>query len=155
LSAKYQLPTGRTADILANSIDGFAARTPEEFLEFLRAQLPDPATGKPVPDAVPKFLASHPATAAFVRRLMEKPIPASYAQIGYRGGPAFRFGAAAGSSRFGRYHYVPDAGEALLSPEEGGKRSPNFLREELDNRLRAGPVVFRLFLQVAAGGDPT
>jgi len=155
LSAKYQLPTGRTADILANSIDGFAARTPEEFLEFLRAQLPDPATGKPVPDAVPKFLASHPATAAFVRRLMEKPIPASYAQISYHGEHAFRFSAADGSSRFGRYHYVPDAGEALLSPEEGGKRSPNFLREELDNRLRAGPVVFRLFLQVAAGGDPT
>jgi hypothetical protein len=36
---KFQLAGGRSADILANSIDGFVARTPEELLEFLRAQL--------------------------------------------------------------------------------------------------------------------
>jgi len=39
LSVKFQLPGGKSADILANSIEGFVARTPEELLEFLRAQL--------------------------------------------------------------------------------------------------------------------
>jgi catalase len=155
MSAKFQLPGGGSADILANTIEGFAARTPEEFLEFLRAQLPDPATGKPAPDAVPKFLASHPATAVFVGRLMEKPIPQSYATASYHAEHAFLFRSADGSSRFGRYHYTPDAGEAFLSPDEGSKRSANFLREELEKRLNAGPIGFRLFLQVAAEGDPT
>jgi catalase len=155
LSVKFRLRDGKTADILANSIEGFPARTPEEFLEFLRAQLPDPATGKPAPDAVPKFLGSHPAAAAFIGRLMQKPVPASYAQASYHAEHAFLLTAADGSRRFGRYHFVPDAGEAFLSPEDGSKRSANFLRDELESRLRTGPVGFRLLLQVAADGDPT
>jgi catalase len=155
MAVKFQLADGKAADILANSIEGFVARTPEEFLEFLRAQLPDPATGKPAPDGVPKFLASHPASAAFVGRLMQKPVPASYAQTSYHAEHAFLFTAADGSRRFGRYHFVPEAGEAALSPEEAGKRSPSFLRDELESRLRTGPAAFRLLLQVAAEGDPT
>ena len=155
MSVKLQLPDGTQTDILANSVEGFVARTPEEFLEFLRAQLPDPATGKPDPQAVPRFLGGHPGAAGFVERLMKKPVPASYAQAAYHAEHAFRFFAADGSSVFGRYHFVPEAGEAFLSPEDGGKRSPNFLRDELEGRLRGGPVVFRLFLQVGADGDPT
>lgn len=155
MSVKFPLPGGKTADILANTVDGFVARTPEEFLEFLRVQLPDPATGKPSPDAVPKFLGSHPAAAAFVGRLMQKPIPASYAQASYHAAHAFLFTAADGTRRHGRYHFVPEAGEAFLSPEEGGKRSATFLREELQTRLQAGPIAFRLLLQVAKPGDPT
>ena len=155
LAVKFQLPDSKSADILANSVEGFIARTPDELLEFLRAQLPDPSTGRPVADAVPKFLATHPAAAAFVGRLMQKPIPASYGQAGFHAEHAFRFTSADGTSRFGRYHFVPEAGEAYLSPDEAGKRDPNFLRDELDSRLRRGPVTFRLVLQLAAAGDPT
>ena len=155
MAVKFQLPDGKHADILANSIEGFPAQTPEELLEFLRAQLPDPMTGKPVADAVPKFLAGHPAAAAFIGRLTQKPIPASYAQASFHAEHAFRFTAADGSSRFGRYHFVPEAGEAYLSPDEGGKRSPSFLRDELEGRLQTGPVVFRLLLQLAEANDPT
>jgi len=155
LSVKFPLADGKAADVLGNSVEGFVARTPEEFLEFLRAQLPDPATGKPDPAGVPKFLGSHPAAAGFIGRLMQKPVPASYAQASYHAEHAFQFIAADGSRRFGRYHLVPDAGEAFLTPEEGGKRGANFLREDLESRLRTGPVSFRLVLQLAADGDPT
>jgi catalase len=155
LAVKFQLPDGKSADILANSIEGFVARTPEEFLAFLQAQLPDPVTGRPVPDAVPRFLGSHPAAGAFVGRLMKNPVPASYAQTSYHAEHAFLFTAADGTSRFGRYHFVPEAGEASLSPDDAGKRSPSFLRDELDARLRNGPAVFRLLLQLAGENDPT
>jgi len=155
LAVKFQLPDGKNADILALHIEGFAARTPEEFLAFLRAQLPDPATGKPVPDAVPRFLESHPATRAFIERLTKKPVPASYGQACYYAEHAFKFTAADGSSRFGRYRWTPEAGEAYLSPDDASKRSANFLREELESRLRNGPVAFRLLLQLAGESDPT
>jgi catalase len=155
LAAKFQLPEGKNADILANSIEGFPARTPEEFLAFLRAQLPDPVTGQPAPDAVPRFLGSHPAARAFIERLMQKPVPASYGQAGYHAEHAFRFTAADGTSRFGRYRWMPEAGEAYLSPDEASQRSANFLREELESRLRNGPVEFRLLLQLAGENDPT
>ena len=155
IAVKFQLPDGKKADILANSIEGFPARTPEEFLEFLRAQLPDPATGKPDPDAVPRFLSSHPAARAFIERLTQKPVPASYGQSSFHGEHAFRFTAADGTSRFGRYHWMPEAGETYLSPDDATKRNANFLREELESRLRRGPVAFHLLLQLAADNDPT
>jgi len=41
------------------------------------------------------------------------------------------------------------------TPDEAGKRSPSFLREELEGRLRTGPVAFQLLLQVAEAGDAT
>src|SRR6202795_5146477 len=155
MSVKFPLAGGKSADILANSIEGFPVRTPEELLAFLRAQLPDPATGKPVPDAVPRFVAGHPTAGAFIARLMKKPVPASYSQASYHAEHAFLFTAADGTSRFGRYRWTPQAGQRYLSPEDAGKRIPSFLRDELDSRLRNGPVVFRLLLQVAAANDPT
>lgn len=155
LSVKFQLPDSKSTDVLANSIEGFPARTPEEFLAFLRVQLPDPVTGQPAPDAVPRFLDSHPAARAFVERLMQKPVPASYGQASYHAEHAFLFTAADGTSRFGRYRWMPEAGEAYLSPDDASKRSANFLREELESRLRNGPVVFRLLLQLAGESDPT
>ena len=71
MAVKFLLPGGKSADILANSVEGFVARNPEEFLEFLRSQLPDPKTGKPDPEALPRFLAGHAAAQAFVGRLMK------------------------------------------------------------------------------------
>jgi catalase len=155
LAVKFQLSDDKHVDILANSVEGFPVRTPEEFLAFLRAQLPYPATGRPAPDAVPRFLGNHPAARAFIERLMQKPVPASYGQASYHAEHAFRFTTADGTSRFGRYHWVPGANEAYLSPDDAGARNANFLREELESRLRTAPVVFRLMLQLAAETDPT
>src|SRR5713226_7333460 len=155
LAVKFQLPDGKNADILANSIEGFPVRTPEDFLAFLRAQLPNPATGQPAPDAVPRFLDSHATARAFLERLMQKPVPASYGQASYHAEHAFQFTAADGTSRFGRYRWMPEAGEAYLSPDDASTRSTNFLREELEGRLRNGPVAFRLLLQLAGESDPT
>jgi len=155
LAVKFQLPEGKNADLLALSIEGFLVRTPEDFLELLRAQLPDPVTGQPVIEAVPRFLDRHPATRAFIERLTRKPVPASYGQASYHSEHAFRFTAADGTSSFGRYRWIPEAGEAYLSPDDAGSRGANFLREELESRLRNGPVTFRLLLQLARECDPT
>src|SRR5579859_4597794 len=110
LSVKFQLPDGDGADILANSIEGFPARTPEEFLDFLRAQLPERDTGKPAPDRITRFVDSHAATKAFMDRLSKKPVPASYAQASYHAVHAFQFTGIGGTRRFGRYIWVPEVG---------------------------------------------
>ena len=155
MAVKFQLADGKNTDILANSVEGFPVRTPEDLLAFLEAQLPDPATGKPSADAVPRFLASHPSAPGFIERLGKKPVPASYAQSSYHAEHAFRFTSADGATRFGRYHWLPEAGESYLSPEEGAKRAANFLRDELTQRLSKGPAALRLRLQLAEPGDPT
>jgi catalase len=100
-------------------------------------------------------LGSQPAARAFLESLSQKPVPASYGQASYYAEHAFRFTAADDTNRFGRYRWVPEAGEAYLSPDDASMRNANFLREELESRLRKGPVVLRLGLQLAAEGDPT
>src|SRR4029453_5574163 len=111
--------------------------------------------GPPGPDAVPRFLDSPSTARAFLERLRQKPVPASYGQASYHAEHAFLFTAADGTSRFGRYHWMPEAGEAYLSPHDASKRSANFLREELESRLQEGPVVFRLLVQLAEESDLT
>src|SRR5713101_5892539 len=103
-------------------------------------RLPDPVTSQPAPDALPRFLGNHPPARAFIERLTQKPVPANYGQASYHAEHAFRFTAADGTSRFGRYHWMPEAGEAYLSPDDASTRNANFLREELESRLRAAPV---------------
>jgi len=155
MAVKFQLPDNKNADILALAIEGFPARTPEDFLAFLQAQLPDPATGQPAREALSRFLAAHSDTRAFLERLAQKPVPASYGQTNYYAEHAFLFTAADGTRRFGRYRWIPEAGEAFLSLDSASQRSANFLREELESRLHKGPVVFRLLLQLAGEGDAT
>ncbi len=155
LAVKFTLPDGKKTDLLAITNEAFLSKTAEGLLEFLKIQVPDPATGQPDPSAVPRYLESHPATAAFVGRLMQKPVPASYAQALYHAIHAFRFTAADGSSRFGRYRWVPEAGESYLNPDDSAKLDPNFLQAELKSRVAKGPAVFRLILQIGEAGDPT
>jgi catalase len=42
-----------------------------------------------------------------------------------------------------------------LAAADAAKRSPNFLVEELPERLKRGPVTFHLRAQLAATGDST
>jgi catalase len=42
-----------------------------------------------------------------------------------------------------------------LSPEEAAKQPPDFLVDELPQRLTKAPMTFRLKAQLAAPGDPT
>ncbi len=49
MAVKFELADGKNADILSNSVEGFVARTPEELLDFLRAQLQTPPPARPIP----------------------------------------------------------------------------------------------------------
>src|SRR5258708_6330576 len=77
-----------------------------------------PAAGNPARAGGRGSAASPPAAAAFAGRLTQQPGPASSARPSCHAEHAFLPTAADGSQRFGRYHCVPEAGEAALSPDE-------------------------------------
>ena len=158
MAVKIRLPDGATTDIVTLSLPVFFVRTPEELVEFNVARRPDPATGAPDVEKVGAFLAAHPETVPAVTAAMTAPVPASYAQVTYHAIHTFGFvagrGDSAGPTRFGRYHFVPAAGEAGLTDDEAAARGPDVLRVELDARFAAGPARFSVELELAAADDP-
>ena len=149
MALKIRLADGATTDIVGLSLPSFFVRTPEELVEFNLARRPDPATGAPDLEKVGAFLAAHPETVPAVTAAMTAPVPASYAQVTYHAIHAFGFVGPDGSTRFGRYHFLPAAGDAGLTEEEASVLGPDFLREELDARFANGPVRFALEVEIA------
>jgi len=60
----------------------------------------------------------------------------------------------AGEKQAFRYRLVPERSVHLDAAEAAGK-APDFLIDELPQRLKSGPVTFHLKAQLAAPGDPT
>ena len=151
MAIRFHLPDAGFTDVVVNSVNRFAAATPEEFLSFLQAVAAS-AGGTVKPSPLEQFLASHPKTAAFVQT--PKPAPASFATSPFFGVNAFEFTNAQGVSRYGRYRITPMAGERYLSDTEVKAAGPNYLMDELPTRIERGPVSFRIAVQIAAPGDP-
>jgi catalase len=147
---RFHLADRVHTDIIAHSTDGFPAKTGPEFLEFLRALASsDPAhlSGSPLE----AFLGSHPAALEFVQK--PKPAPSSFARESYFGILAVRFTNKDGETRFGRYRILPHAGNDHLTPAAAAAKGPNYLFDELGERLAKGPVKLRIVAQLANAGD--
>lgn len=152
LAIRFNLAEHVHTDIVSHSTDGFPTRDGAEFLELLRAA---GASGPEVPSPKPieKFLGAHPAALRFVQT--PKPFPSSLARDTYFAVTAFKFTNAASESRYGRYRIVPEAGNDYLSAADAKDLKVNYHYDELEQRVKQGPVRFRIFVQVAAAGDVT
>jgi catalase len=145
MATKFHLRDGSRADILAITAPCFFSRLPEDFIEFTRANKS--------PRRLLWFLATHREALPAIRaaRAM-KPVP-SYANCRYHAIHAFKWIDSLGSERYVRYTWLPEAGEASISADDAKALDPDFLRQELIERLERGPVRFTLEVQLAAEGD--
>ena len=150
MAVKFALADGSKTDLVVLSFNGFPVATAEEFRDFLLA-ISASGPDAPKPTAFDKFLSSHPTAKAFVEA--PKPPPVSYATLTYFGINAFKFTNAKGVATFGRYQLRPVAGEQFLTKEQVSKMGPDYLLDEIGDRVRRGPVKFKLMLQVAEQGD--
>jgi catalase len=150
IAIRFQLADNESTDIVSISYNGFPVATPEDFLTFLNAVAASGADA-PKPTPVETFLASHPAAKAFATD--PKPAPVSFATLPFYGVNSFSFTNAKGESHYGRYRIIPVAGDHRLSPAEVEKATPNYLMDELPQRLAKGPVKFKISVQLAQDGD--
>jgi catalase len=137
-------------DIVSHSANGFPTRTAEELVEFLHAvaaTTPD----SPHPNPVEAFLGTHPATLAYMQ--MPKPLPTSFAKEHFFAVSAFKFINADGAVRNGRYRIVPELGTEYLDAEAAAAKGPNYLFDELKERIAAGLIKFQIVVQLAEEGD--
>ena len=152
MAIRFALPGGAFTDIVAISHNGFVVGAGEEFLAFLKA-IAATRPDSPHPSPVEAFLGSHPRALKFV--IDNRPLPASFAKLAYFGNNAFVFVNAAGTQHAGRYQIIPVAGLASLDSASAAKAGPNYLFDDVRQRLARGPVRFRLYAQLANPGDPT
>ena len=152
LAIRFNLAEHVHTDIVSHSTNGFPTHDGYEFLEFLKAAI---ASGPDVPSPKPieKFLAAHPAALRFIQT--PKPFPSSLGRDTYFAVTAFKFTNAQGESSFGRYRIVPEAGNDYLGDKDIANLRPDYHYEELVERVKQGPIRFRIQVQVAKPGDVT
>jgi catalase len=154
MAVKLYLADGSRTDIVGLSLPVFFVRTPEEFIEFTRARKPDPKTGKPDMNRLGAWLGEHPEAGPAVQAAVAAKPPASYGTCRYHGIHAYRWVSAEGAERYVRFRWEPEAGEAALDAKEARERGPDYLQNELRDRLGREAIGFRLVLQLAAADDP-
>jgi len=150
LALRFNLAEHVHTDIVSHSTDGFPTRTGQEFLEFLQAVAAS-SSEKSSPTPVEAFLASHPKALAFVQT--PKPTPASFVTESYFSVTAYRFTNKDGVSRYGRYRIIPDAGNKYLDEVTAKSKGPNYLYNELTERIAREPIGFQVQVQVANDDD--
>jgi catalase len=127
----------------------FPVSTPQGFYELQMA------SGSKDPDAMKKFIASHPEFLSFLGWAKSAPFTGSYAEERYNSLDSFLFIDRSGVRHSVRWSLVPAAQTVSISPDELTKRGPNFLEEEIMQRVSAGPQRWSLVLTLANPGDVT
>lgn len=150
IGIRFHLAEHVHTDIIAHSTDGFPTHTGDEFLEFLKA-IASSGPDAPHPNQVEQFVGSHPAALAFVQA--PKPAPVSFATEGFFGITAMEFIGASDARQFVRYRIEPDAGLAHLTDEAAKAKEPNYLFDEIKERVAKEPVVLHVKAQLAGDGD--
>jgi catalase len=150
MAIKFHLPDGSETDMVINSLKFFPVSTAADLRDLflaIAASSPD----APKPTKLDQFVASHPTVAAAGATVAT---PDSFAHEEYHGINAFMLVNKAGERQAVRYVMAPEQ-VVHLDAAEAAKRPPDFLMDELPQRLTRGPVTFHLKAQLAAAGDAT
>jgi catalase len=150
IAIKYHLPGGADTDMVTNSFKFFPVGTGEDFRDLLQAIVASPPTA-PHPTKLEQFFGGHPNAPKAIGSLS---IPDSFADEEYHGINAFVFVSKSGQRQAVRYLIGPEK-LVHITPEEAAKQSPNYLFDELTQRIAHKPVVFHLKAQLAESGDQT
>lgn len=153
LAIKFNGPKGETWETANISAPVFFVNTPENFIKFLEARKPDPATGRPDPAKVKAFNDSHPDSKPQIEYLAKAPVPASYAAVHYWGANAFEFTSPTKKKAVGKWMFEAAYGTQGLSDDELKAMPDDFLADELRKRASSGKIAFNFNVQIAAPGD--
>ena len=127
----------------------FPVSTPQAFYELLIA------SASKDPDAMKTFAGAHPEIAAFGAWAKSAPWTGSYAEDRFNSLNSFVFADSSGAEKTVRWSLLPAAQPVPVSPEDLAKRGPDFLEQEITERVRGGPQHWTMMVSVANPGDPT
>jgi catalase len=150
MAIKFHLLDGSETDMVTNSLKFFPVSTASDLRDMFEAIAASPE-GAPKPTKFEQFVAAHPkvgpafATAA---------TPSSFAAEEYHGLNAFVLVNSRGERQAVRYLIVPER-VAHIEASAAAARGPNYLMDEIPDRLARGPVIFHLKAQISEPSDIT
>jgi catalase len=159
MATKFRLADGSSTDIVALSLPVFFVRTTDDFVEFVRARQPDPATGEMDLDRVLTFLGAHPEAQLAADLSIAALAPSSYSQVTFHSVHVFWMIDPDGGRHPVRYRWepvVPGGGppDEGLPDDQAMALPPDYLARALAGELASGTVRFDLRIVEGEPGDP-
>ena len=139
LAVKFYLRDGSKTDVIGLTLPCFFVRTPEDFLAFTQARM-DPEK------LMPAFLGAHPEALPAIQASLGSDPPDSYATCLFNSIHSYRWTGPDGTSRWVRYRFEPEAGEASVTRDEARARGRDYLQEDC---LARAELAFRMVVVVA------
>lgn len=155
MALRLRTPDGHEWRMAMDHTPIFPVADVASFIALQRATKPDPKTGKPDPAVMKPFLAQHPEVKAFQTYVAAAILPDSFANATFYSISAFRFTDAAGTTRFVRWQFDPEAPLNGLDKKHLDALPRDILFQEMIARTAKGPSRWHLTLVVANPGDVT
>jgi catalase len=172
IAIRFKIDNDTHTDLITHSFDGFATRTGEDFLAFLKLFRAVKVAEFNLNEAIEHggdtskeqaifdkaqadfgaFLASHPSAMKFVTT--PKPNPFNYGTLTYYEPNTHVLTNKDGKITNVRYRLDPADGVHLYTdPEELKKLGPNYLEDDLEKRFPQKPIVFTIQAHIADPSD--
>ena len=149
MGLQISTPDGQVWRTAMIDLPFFPVSTPQTFYQLLLA------SGSKDPDAMKTLASAHPEIAVFGAWAKSAPWTGSYAEEPYNSLNSFIFTDTSGADHAVRWSLLPAAHPVSVSPEDLAKRGPNFLEQEITERVGSGPLHWTMVVTVANPGDPT
>jgi catalase len=155
LGVEFALPSGGRSTWGAPNLTAFPASVPEDFVAVTAAQRRN-SRGRRNPLRLLWFVVRHRRTVPGLWSLVSHPPIRSFAAADFHGLHAYHLVDAEGRRRAFRYHWMSTlAGDRTVTEQEAALWPPQFLVEEMRQRVARGPVRWELTFELAQDGDPT
>jgi len=171
IAIRFKTDGGTHTDLISHSFDGFATRTGEDFLAFLKLVLAfsiakaalkaaqekggDSSKEKAAFDqamiSLGAFLKDHASANRFLNS--DKPNPLNYGTITYYEPNTHVLTNSNGQVTNVRYRLDPADGVHLYTADQLPGLAPNYLEDDLEQRFPSKPIVFTIQAHIADAND--
>ena len=127
----------------------FPVSTPRAFYQLLIA------SGSKDPNAMTTLVGEHPEIGAFGAWAKSAPWTGSYAEERFNSLNSFVFADNSGAEHLVRWSLLPAAQPVSISPDDLAKRGPDFLEQEITQRVASAPQRWTMVVTISSPGDPT
>jgi catalase len=153
LALQFNLPNNEIWQMGNISAPVFGSSTPEQLFGRLQSLQPDPQTKVVDQAKVKAFVEANPEVLIQGKYYASQPVPASYVSTNYWGVHGFGFANEKKEKVWGKWIFEPVGGVQTLTDEDAKTKGPNFLFDDLRQRVTSGNVAFNFNLELAEPGD--